>query len=113
MPAWTARLRPAAAPLLLAVLLLRIILTYPVFNDVVDEQGHILAGLEFLETGKYEFEAQHPPLGRLAVAALPYSLAGFRYGGRRSLWMGGPWSVANEAYYWRTLWLARAGNLIA
>ena len=71
---WAARLRPAALPLLLAAFVLRIILTYPVFNDVVDEQGHILAGLEFLETGRYEFEAIHPPLGRLAVAALPYTL---------------------------------------
>ncbi|MBI3695497.1 MAG: glycosyltransferase family 39 protein [Acidobacteria bacterium] len=97
---------------MLVAFLLRIVLTYPVFNDITDEQGHIIAGLEFLETGKYEFESQHPPVSRLVLGFLPYYLGGLRYGGHRSLWFDGAWGTHDEKFYWKTLSLARAGNLI-
>jgi len=106
---WRPRL---VLPLLLGLFLLRIISTYRVFSDTTDEQSHILAGLEVLERGKYEFEPQHPPLARVAVAALPYFVAGLRGQGRRSLWWDGPWATHDESFYWKTLALARAGNLV-
>lgn len=97
---------------LLAAFLGRIIATYRVFNDTADESTHLIAGLEFLQNGTYTAEAQHPPLGRLVVAALPYYLGGLRLGHYRQLWGHGPWQREDVAFYWRTLSLARAGNLI-
>ena len=107
-----ANARRLLLPALLAAFLLRISLTYRVFNDTTDEQFHIVAGLQYLETGKYEFEPQHPPLARLAVAALPYYVGGLRAGRRFALWNEGAWTLHDENYYWKTLTLARAGNLI-
>jgi len=100
--------------ILLAAFVARIALTYRVFNDTVDEQGNIVAGLEYLQTGLYEFESQHPPLARVALAALPYFLADLRYtrfANKGWLW-GGPWGEHDLGYYWMTLSLARAGNLV-
>lgn len=89
----------------------RIALTWRVFNDTADEQAHIIAGLELLESGHYDFEAQHPPLARVAIGALPYYRGGLRRGSHYWLW-GGPWLERPIAYYWYTLALARAGNLL-
>lgn len=50
----------------------RIIATYPALSHTYDEPFHLQCGLEFLERGTYSTEALHPPLGRLAAAALPY-----------------------------------------
>ncbi len=95
---------------LLALFLGRIVLTWRVFTDTMDEQGHIAAGLQYLETGCYTYEPEHPPLGRLVLAALPH-LAGLRF--HPVLWAyDGPWATHDLAFYWRTLSLARAGNLL-
>jgi 4-amino-4-deoxy-L-arabinose transferase-like glycosyltransferase len=100
---------------ILAVLFLlmvgRIIPTWFVFNDTADEQAHIIAGLEVFDSGSYDFEAQHPPLARAVIAALPY----FRGGLRREsywLWDQGAWLHRPIAFYWYTLALARAGTLV-
>ena len=98
-------------PALLAVLLVRIVLTYGVFNDTIDEQGHLRDGLDLLATGRNEAEAQHPPLARIFLAALPYYRGGLRREGD-TLWNGGPWTRRELPYYWYTLSLARAGNLV-
>ncbi len=96
--------------LLLLLFLGRIALTWRVFNDTVDESGHIVAGLQYLETHQYIFEPEHPPLGRLLLAALPH-LAGLRF--HPNLWAhNGPWATHGLAFYWKTLTLARAGNLL-
>jgi hypothetical protein len=55
----------------------RLIATYTVFNHTYDEPGHIACGLEWLQKGTYRYETQHPPLGRVVAALLPY-LAGAR-----------------------------------
>ena len=63
--------------LALALILLgsvRIAATYKVFNHVVDEPGNIAAGMEWLEKGVYQWEAQHPPLARVVCALGPYLL---------------------------------------
>jgi dolichyl-phosphate-mannose--protein O-mannosyl transferase len=51
--------------------------THRIFSNVFDEPAHIATGLEWLSRGTYHFEAQHPPLGRIATAVGPY-LAGAR-----------------------------------
>ncbi len=97
---------------LLAVLLGRIALTYPVFNDTFDEAGHLRAGLEILERGRFTIQAEQPPLGLAVLAALPYYLGGLRLGAVDDLWGSGAWATHETAFYWRTLALARAGNLV-
>jgi hypothetical protein len=52
----------------------RIIATYTVFNHTVDEPIHIACGMEWLDKGTYTWEAQHPPLSRVATAIGPYLL---------------------------------------
>jgi len=80
--------------------------THRVFNDTADEAVHISAGLEMWRTGRYALEPQHPPLARLALA-LPAYLAGLRQRPGVPLWTG-----SDTEFYWRTLGLARLGNLI-
>jgi hypothetical protein len=80
--------------------------THRVFNDTADEEIHIACGLEVWRRRQYTIEPQHPPLARLLVAALPY-LAGGKPRGP-----GDWWESDDEEFYWRTLSLARAGNLV-
>ena len=104
---------------LLVVILLfvgRITSTYRVFNDVTDENLHIGAGLEYLQLGSYTFEPVHPPVGRVAVAALPYFFGDLRLippydRPFLSSHVWAVWETRNADYYWKTLTLARAGNL--
>ena len=92
------------------VFVARIVATYPVFSNVIDAPWHISAGLEYLRTGKYDYEPQHPPLGRLAVAVLPYLLEDLKLGPFDDVWSE-DWSEKDLSFYWYTLTLARAGNL--
>ncbi|HYK65999.1 MAG TPA: hypothetical protein VEY94_13740, partial [Patescibacteria group bacterium] len=90
----------------------RIALTYTVFNHTSDEPAHIACGMQWLDQGVYNYEAQHPPLTRVMVALLPY-LAGIHgnqqgdmtFEGNTILYGGGA-----GQYDWR-LSLSRAGNL--
>ena len=85
--------------------------TYGVFNDTIDEGIHIACGLEYWQNGEYTNEPQHPPLARAAVALLPYLFSDLRWDGGFHLW-DGDWGKLDEAGYWQSLKLARAGNLI-
>ncbi len=102
------RIALAALFVLMAV---RIGATWLVFNDTTDEQAHIVAGVEILQDRRYDFEAAHPPLARLVLAAVPYFRAGLRHEAYW-LWSGGAWSNHPESYYWYTLALARSANLL-
>ncbi|HYL36586.1 MAG TPA: glycosyltransferase family 39 protein [Bryobacteraceae bacterium] len=91
---------------------IRIALTYTVFNHTSDEPAHIACGMQWLDQGIYDYEAQHPPLTRVMVALLPYlaGVHGNRQGdmtfeGNTILYGGG-----GAQYDWR-LALSRAGNL--
>ncbi len=99
-----------SVPLLLGLLALvfsaRSVLTHRVFNDTADEAVHINCGLELWQWGRYRSEPQHPPLAR-ALLALPPYLAGLRYDQRHAIW-----DNASRDFYWRTLSLARTGNLV-
>ena len=65
----------AVAIIVLAVL--RIVSTYSETGLTWDEPGHMACGLQYLGDHVYKYEAQHPPLARLASALGPY-LAGAR-----------------------------------
>ena len=97
---------PAALAVLVLLFGFRCYRTWRVFNDTADEAVHIEAGLEFLQTRHYTREAQHPPLARVILAIPPYT-AGLRYSVHWPLWTG-----SSPAFYWRTLSLARLGNLV-
>jgi len=83
-----------------------------VYSNTWDEPEHLAAGIELLDRGQYEYDTEHPPLGRVLLALGPY-LAGARSFGTPPpngtqegidiLYSGG--------HYARTLTLARAGVL--
>ena len=79
--------------------------THRIFNDTADEEIHIACGLEVWELRKYRIEPQHPPLARVVLAALPHLYT------QRARVHGTWWQSEDEEFYWRTLSLARLGNL--
>ena len=56
---------------------LRVVSTYSETALTWDEPGHMACGLQYLADHVYEYEAQHPPLARVASALGPY-LSGAR-----------------------------------
>jgi 4-amino-4-deoxy-L-arabinose transferase-like glycosyltransferase len=48
-----------------------------VYSNTWDEPEHLAAGVELLDRGIYEYDTEHPPLGRIVMALGPY-LAGAR-----------------------------------
>src|SRR3954463_14354518 len=83
-----------------------VVATYPVFSQTWDEPATLAAGMEWLSTGNYAYEAQHPPLARVASALLPY-LRGARSRGSHSMYDEGRALLGEGAQYRRTLFLAR------
>ncbi len=100
------RLVSSALCVLGLIFALRCYHTYRVFNATFDEGWHLSSGLKIWQTGRYKYEDHHPPLGR-ALLALPPYLAGLRLPPSQSLWTG-----SEPEFYWRTLSLARAANLL-
>ena len=86
--------------------------SWRVYSNTWDEPEHLAAGVELLDRGRYEYDTEHPPLGRVLLALGPY-LAGARSFGTPPpngtqegidiLYCGGR--------YARYLTLARAGAL--
>ena len=99
-----------ATALVASLACLAIVATYPVFSQTWDEPATLAAGMEWLSTGEYRYEAQHPPLARIASAIGPY-LRGARSLGHRSLYDEGRALLGEGAQYRRTLFLARLGML--
>jgi hypothetical protein len=87
-----------------------VISTFPVFNQTFDEPAHLAAGMEWLSRGVYLYEAQHPPLPRIAGAIVPY-LAGARSLGNADFYDEGRAILGEGAHYRRMLFLARLGML--
>lgn len=54
-----------------------IVATYSQLSHTWDEGTHVVAGLEFLQDGRYTLQTENPPLARVALAVVPY-LAGAR-----------------------------------
>jgi hypothetical protein len=106
---------PTRRAALLAVLLVligsaRIVSTYKVFNHTIDEPDHLAAGMEYLSTGKYLYEDQHPPLARVFGALGPF-FAGERFHPGPDAYHEGYRILGRDAHYDRTLALARVGIL--
>ena len=83
-----------------------------VYSNTWDEPEHLAAGIELLDRGKYEYDTEHPPLGRVFLAIGPYLAGAHSFGtpppegtpeGLHILYMKGA--------YWRDLTLARVGTL--
>ena len=96
--------------LVVALSVLAVVSTYPVFNQAYDEPAHLAAGMEWLSRGQYDYEAQHPPLPRIAAAIGPY-LGGARSLGREDMYDEGRAILGEGAHYRRMLFLARLGML--
>ncbi len=107
---WLRKHSLAVFLVLVAIGSLRIVSTYDVFSHTADEPAHIAAGLEWLSKGVYRYEAQHPPLARVAVALGPY-LAGLRSDDNPDMWKEGLSILYRDGHYDRTLALARLGTL--
>ena len=85
--------------------------SWRIYSNTWDEPEHLAAGIELLDRGLYQYDTEHPPLGRILLALPPY-LAGARsFGtpppeGTREgvdiLYAGG--------HYWQMLTLARLGT---
>src|SRR4051812_49138170 len=99
-----------ATALVAFVATVAVVATYPVFSQTWDEPATIAAGMEWLSAGTYHYEAQHPPLARIASALLPY-LRGARSTGNVSMYEEGRTILGEGAHYRRTLFLARLGML--
>jgi len=112
--------RPARAPPAARVALALIIVaasllacgSWRVYSNTWDEPEHLAAGVELLDRGRYEYDTEHPPLARVALAFLPWLAGAHAFGtpppegtpeGIDILYSGG--------HYWRYLTLARLGML--
>lgn len=46
--------------------------SYSRLSHTWDEPTHVVAGLEWLETGRYTFQTENPPLSRIPLAIIPF-----------------------------------------
>ena len=95
---------------LIAIGSFRIVATYPVLSLTTDEPGHFACGLEYLQKHVYQFESQHPPLGRMMAALLPY-IDGTRLRGGPQRDQEGVDVIVHAPYPRRTVSLMRLGML--
>ncbi len=86
--------------------------SWRIYSATWDEPEHLAAGIQLFDLGLYEYDTEHPPLGRLFLAAGPYIAGARSYGtpppdgtqeGKDILYGGD--------HYELYLMLARAGTL--
>lgn len=85
--------------------------TARVFSATYDEPAHLAAGIQWLSTGWYYYDLQHPPLARVITSLGPY-LAGLRTVGKPDMWTEGAALLGSGAHYAHMLALARYGSAI-
>lgn len=85
--------------------------TARIFSATYDEPAHLAAGIQWLSTGWYYYDLQHPPLARVVAALGPY-LAGMRTVGKPDMWTEGAALLGSGAHYEHMLALARYGSAI-
>jgi 4-amino-4-deoxy-L-arabinose transferase-like glycosyltransferase len=100
----------AAALLLTVIAAARIVATYPVFSQTIDEPAQVAAGMEWLDGGAITCDVVHPPLGRVAVALGPF-LSGARFSDARDDCEQGNGILYRDGNYVRNLAMARLGVL--
>jgi 4-amino-4-deoxy-L-arabinose transferase-like glycosyltransferase len=86
--------------------------SWRVYSNTWDEPEHLAAGIELLDRGQYEYDTEHPPLGRMLLALGPYLAGAHSFGtpppdGTRE----GVDILYSDGHYWRYLTLARLGTL--
>jgi len=96
--------------LLAAIGAVRIVSTYRAIAQTSDETPNIACGMQYLDLGRYDYGAFHPPLARLAIALGPY-LYGARSQKLPDRWHEGNAVLASGRRYGKTLTLARLGIL--
>jgi hypothetical protein len=94
---------------LIAIPLLRILSTYAVFSQTSDEPTHVATGLQWLTTGTYDLDIEHPPLARIAFG-VDAALNGAKVGSGSVMEIGNA-LPERDGRYLRNLAAARAGNL--
>src|SRR5258708_15672237 len=92
--------------LLTAIGVARIASTYRVIAQTSDETPNIACGMQYLDLGRYDYGAFHPPLARLAMAIGPY-LYGARSQKLPDRWHEGNAVLYSAPRYSRTLTMAR------
>jgi hypothetical protein len=96
--------------LLTAIGVARIVSTYHTIAQTSDETPNIACGMQYLDLGRYDYGAFHPPLARLAMAIGPY-LYGARAQKLPDRWKEGNAVLNSAPRYSRALTLARIGIL--
>jgi hypothetical protein len=96
--------------LLTAIGIGRIIATYRQIAQTSDETPNIGCGMQYLDLGRYDYGAFHPPLARLAMAIGPY-LYGARAQKQPDRWKEGNAVLNSTPRPSKALALARAGIL--
>ena len=104
-----ARIWRAVALAITLVGALALAATYETFSNTYDEPAHIAAGVEWL-SGRYDYDPQRPPLGRIVAGIGPY-LQGERGSATTSPTEDGARILGRGARYRTTLALARLGEL--
>jgi len=80
------------------------------FGQTWDEPAHLAAGMQWFAQGRYDYDPQHPPLARVAIALGP-RLFGATSHGQPTMWTEGNTILLDSGPYTRTLLLARLGVL--
>ncbi len=96
--------------LLTALGMARIVSTYRAMAQTSDETPNIACGMQYLDLGRYDYGAFHPPLARLAIAVGPY-LYGARSQKLPDRWHEGNAVLNSARRYGKALTLARLGIL--
>jgi len=99
------------AALLVAFATVAILSTARVFSGTVDEPAHIAAGMQWLTTDRYDYDLQHPPIGRVAAAIGPY-LSGARGNNAGGVFDEGAAILGTGAQYVDRLASARYGEIL-
>ncbi|HVT45789.1 MAG TPA: phospholipid carrier-dependent glycosyltransferase [Thermoanaerobaculia bacterium] len=102
--------RPLIGVLLVLVALMRIVSTYGVFSQTMDEPSKLSSGMHQLVYGHFPRTHDHPPLGLITLGIGP-RLAGIPYEATANRWDDGNRVLYHEGTYRRNLALARMGVL--
>lgn len=105
----SARVEYLSLTLLIVIAVTRVIMTYSVFSEVVDEPHQIAGGMQWIDQHAFMIVPSNPPLPRILFALGPY------LDGARFVTTSNPIDSGNAILYsgdyTRRLSLARTGNL--
>lgn len=106
MPQWLWRIASLVAALAASMAVLS---TARLFSATVDEPAHLAAGMQWVSAGEYTYDLQHPPLGRIAIAAGPHYAQAAHSMHRAAVYDEGAAILGEGPHYVETLASARRG----